>query len=107
MGWNWPLIRKFSFWGAVSLLMACVCIVITLIARLPTKCKPHHDWWQGTVFYEVFPASFKVKYMESYTAVTKLLNSTSQLGRSITESQSWRTVQLTVVLNVNSGIYGC
>ncbi|XP_021923290.1 neutral and basic amino acid transport protein rBAT-like isoform X2 [Zootermopsis nevadensis] len=59
MSWNWPLIRKFSFWSAVSLLMACVCIVITLIARLPTDCKPHHAWWQGTIFYEVFPASFK------------------------------------------------
>ncbi|PNF16754.1 hypothetical protein B7P43_G00865 [Cryptotermes secundus] len=59
MDWKWPLIRKFSFWSVVSLLVACVCIVITLIANLPTKCNPHHDWWQGTLFYEVFPASFK------------------------------------------------
>lgn len=59
LDWNWPLIRKFSFWGAISLLVACLCIVITLIARLPTKCNPQHDWWQGTLFYEVFPASFK------------------------------------------------
>lgn len=59
MNWKWPLIRKFSFWGVISLLVACLCIVITLIAHLPTKCNPHHGWWQGTIFYEVFPASFK------------------------------------------------
>jgi hypothetical protein len=64
-----------------------VCIVITLIAHLPTKCKPHHDWWQGTLFYEVFPASFKVKYVENNITMTKLSSSTSQLEWSITEFQ--------------------
>jgi len=76
MNWKWPLIRKFSFWGVISLLVACLCIVVTLIAHLPTKCNPHHGWWQGTLFYEVFPASFKVKFMENNTAVTMLPSST-------------------------------
>lgn len=58
MEWNWTLIRKLSFWGSISLMVACVCIVITLIAGLPNKCNPVHAWWQGTVFYEVFPGSF-------------------------------------------------
>lgn len=77
MNWKWPLIRKVSFWGVISLLVACLCIVIALIAHLPTKCNPHHGWWQGTLFYEVFPASFKVKFMENNTAVTKLPSFTS------------------------------
>jgi len=84
MNWKWPLIRKFSFWGVISLLVACLCIVITLIAHLPIKCNPHHGWWQGTLFYEVFPASFKVKLMENNTAVTKLPSSTFHGEISIT-----------------------
>nr|CAD7196646.1 unnamed protein product [Timema douglasi] len=59
LSWNWPVIRKFSFWGVVSLLMACACVVVALIAQLPSQCNPPHSWWQGTLFYEIFPASFQ------------------------------------------------
>nr|CAD7452777.1 unnamed protein product [Timema tahoe] len=59
LSWNWPVIRKLSFWGVVSLLMACACVVVALIAQLPSQCNPPHSWWQGTLFYEIFPASFQ------------------------------------------------
>ncbi|PSN49530.1 hypothetical protein C0J52_04977 [Blattella germanica] len=80
MDWNWPLIRKFSIWGCVSLMVACVCIVITLIAGLPSKCNPEHTWWQGTVvrlnsiFYaEHYPENFE--QVQNLTEIAPALGS--------------------------------
>ncbi|GLH01430.1 Uncharacterized protein GBIM_07586 [Gryllus bimaculatus] len=61
LDWNWPLIRKISFWTVISLLMACMCVVVGMVAQLPSRCDPPHAWWQGTLFYEIFPASFQDK----------------------------------------------
>lgn len=35
-----------------------VCLVVAMIWTLPKKCDPYTEWYQGGVFYEVFPASF-------------------------------------------------
>ncbi|XP_063222869.1 probable alpha-glucosidase isoform X2 [Bacillus rossius redtenbacheri] len=59
LAWNWPLIRKASFWGCVSLLVACTCVVIAVMASLPGECSPPRRWWQGSLFYEIFPGSFQ------------------------------------------------
>lgn len=59
MKWNWPLIRKTCFWSLMSVLAACVALVIGVIATMPKKCDPPVQWWQGSVFYEIFPASFQ------------------------------------------------
>lgn len=29
-----------------------------MIAHLPQRCDPLTEWWQGKIFYEIFPASF-------------------------------------------------
>lgn len=29
-----------------------------MIAHLPQRCDPSTEWWQGKIFYELFPASF-------------------------------------------------
>lgn len=57
--WNWPLIRKSCFWSVISVMVACLCIVVGMIATVPRRCYPFHQWYQGSVFYEIFPASFQ------------------------------------------------
>lgn len=57
--WNWPLIRKSCFWSVMSVMIACLCIVVGMIATVPRRCYPFHQWYQGSVFYEIFPASFQ------------------------------------------------
>ncbi|XP_066591158.1 maltase A2-like isoform X2 [Prorops nasuta] len=57
--WNWPLIRKTCFWTFMSILAGCTALVIGVIATMPRKCDPKTEWWQGSVFYEIFPASFQ------------------------------------------------
>lgn len=34
-------------------------IVVSMIYTLPKICNPETPWYQGSVFYEIFPASFK------------------------------------------------
>ncbi|XP_043682385.1 maltase A2-like isoform X1 [Vespula pensylvanica] len=59
MKWNWPLIRKTCFWSLMSVLAGCTALVIGVLATMPKKCDPPVEWWQGNVFYEIFPASFQ------------------------------------------------
>ncbi|XP_076181656.1 alpha-amylase 3 isoform X2 [Ptiloglossa arizonensis] len=59
MKWNWPLIRKTCFWSLMSVLAGCTALVIGVIATMPKKCDPQVQWWQGSIFYEIFPASFQ------------------------------------------------
>ncbi|XP_047001673.1 neutral and basic amino acid transport protein rBAT-like isoform X1 [Schistocerca americana] len=58
LNWNWRIIRRISFLGAMSLIVATACAVIAIMVSIPKSCKPAHEWWQGTLFYEIFPASF-------------------------------------------------
>lgn len=58
MTWNWPLIRRVSMWVFLSGLVAMVALVVTMITSLPKKCNPSTQWYQGKLFYEIFPASF-------------------------------------------------
>lgn len=58
MSWNWPVIRKLSLWIFLSGLVSMAGIVIAMISVLPRKCNPFTQWYQGSVFYEIFPASF-------------------------------------------------
>ncbi|XP_020287809.1 maltase A2-like isoform X2 [Pseudomyrmex gracilis] len=59
MKWNWPLIRKTCYWSLMSILTGCAALVIGIIATMPKKCDPAVEWWQGSTFYEIFPASFQ------------------------------------------------
>ncbi|TGZ54019.1 maltase A2 isoform X1 [Temnothorax longispinosus] len=59
MKWNWPLIRKTCYWSLMSILTGCAALVIGIIATMPKKCDPPVEWWQGSTFYEIFPASFQ------------------------------------------------
>ncbi|XP_067010110.2 amino acid transporter heavy chain SLC3A1 [Anabrus simplex] len=89
LDWNWPIIRKVSFWSVVSLLLACMSVVITLVAKLPSTCNPPHGWWQGTIFYEIFPASFKDSNSDGLGDLRGLASKTSYL-----ESLGVRAVRL-------------
>ncbi|RZC43035.1 Alpha-amylase domain containing protein [Asbolus verrucosus] len=42
----------------LSGLAAMVALVIAMISTLPKTCDPHTEWYQGSVMYEIFPASF-------------------------------------------------
>lgn len=47
------------FWGVLSGLLACVAAVVAMVAALPRTCNPELPWFQGKLFYEIFPASFQ------------------------------------------------
>ena len=57
--WNWPLIRKVTFFIFMSGIFAMVAIVVAMIVNLPKTCNPRSAWYRGSVFYEIFPASFQ------------------------------------------------
>jgi hypothetical protein len=57
--WNWPLIRKATFFVFLSGIFAMCAIIVAMIYNLPRICNPETPWYQGSVFYEIFPASFK------------------------------------------------
>ncbi|XP_071454350.1 maltase 2-like [Hetaerina americana] len=59
INWNWQFIRKTCFWGAMSMLVGVFCVIVAMTVTMPRDCKPQNEWWQGTVIYEVFPASFR------------------------------------------------
>lgn len=42
----------------MSGLVAMVALVVGMIYTLPKTCNPETQWYQGSVFYEIFPASF-------------------------------------------------
>lgn len=57
--WNWLLIRKILLWIVLSGLVACLGAIIAMVATIPKECNPNLPWYQGKVFYEIFPASFR------------------------------------------------
>lgn len=59
VSWNWPLIRKCTFFVFMSSLLAMCAVVVAMIVTLPKTCDPKTAWYQGSVFYEIFPASFQ------------------------------------------------
>ncbi|XP_072760588.1 uncharacterized protein [Anoplolepis gracilipes] len=59
MKWNWSLIRKTCYWTLMSILIGCAALVVGIIATMPKRCDPPVEWWQGSTFYEIFPASFQ------------------------------------------------
>lgn len=59
VSWNWPLIRKCTFFLFMSSLLAMCALVVAMIIMLPKTCNPRISWFKGSVFYEIFPASFQ------------------------------------------------
>lgn len=59
VNWNWCIIRKVLLWIVLSGLIACLGAIIGMVVTIPKECNPDLPWYQGKVFYEVFPASFK------------------------------------------------
>lgn len=49
-------------------------IIVAMIYNLPKICNPDRPWFQGSVFYEIFPASFKDsdgKFTISFKSMTQ------------------------------------
>ncbi|XP_065355844.1 amino acid transporter heavy chain SLC3A1-like [Calliphora vicina] len=59
VSWNWPVIRKCTFFVFMSSLLAMCAVVVTMIVTLPKTCNPRTSWYRGSVFYEIFPASYQ------------------------------------------------
>ncbi|XP_039751482.1 4F2 cell-surface antigen heavy chain-like [Pararge aegeria] len=59
VNWNWSVIRKILLWFVLTGLVACIGAIIAMVINIPTTCNPKLPWYQGKVFYEIFPASFK------------------------------------------------
>lgn len=43
----------------MSVLVASVALVIATVITLPRTCNPQVQWYQGSLMYEIFPASFQ------------------------------------------------
>ncbi|GBP87317.1 Oligo-1,6-glucosidase [Eumeta japonica] len=59
VNWNWNIIRKVLLWVVVSGLVACLAAIVAMTVTMPRSCNPELPWYQGKVFYEIFPASFE------------------------------------------------
>lgn len=59
VSWNWPLIRKCTFFLFMSSLLAMCAVIVAMIMTIPKTCNPKTAWYRGSVFYEIFPASFQ------------------------------------------------
>ncbi|XP_057333358.1 alpha-amylase 3-like [Microplitis mediator] len=57
--WNWVRIRQVCFWGMICVLTITTTFAIRGIVLMPRRCDPPTEWWQGKLFYEIFPASFQ------------------------------------------------
>ncbi|XP_059046583.1 4F2 cell-surface antigen heavy chain-like [Achroia grisella] len=59
VNWDWGIIRKVLLWVVLSALIACLGAIIAMVVTMPRVCNPELPWYQGKIFYEIFPASFK------------------------------------------------
>ncbi|XP_076318343.1 amino acid transporter heavy chain SLC3A1-like [Tachypleus tridentatus] len=57
--WNWAGFRLGCFVVFVCVLVGLFCVVLMSVTSQTSHCIPAREWWQGTVSYEVFPASFQ------------------------------------------------
>ncbi|XP_013774314.1 maltase A2-like [Limulus polyphemus] len=58
--WNWPAIRLGCLVVVVSSMVAMLCVIVgLLVTGRSSTCDPSRAWWQGSVSYEIFPASFQ------------------------------------------------
>ncbi|CAK1540625.1 unnamed protein product [Leptosia nina] len=83
--WNWPFIRNILLWIVLSGLIACLAAIITMIVTIPKTCNPNLPWYQGKVFYEIFPASFKDSNNDGFgdlKGLIKKLDYIKELGSS-------------------------
>ncbi|XP_064484695.1 alpha-glucosidase-like [Ornithodoros turicata] len=56
--WNWPVIRMGCLCLCISSLVGILCVIVGVLLSRPPSCDPQRSWWQGSVMYEVFTASF-------------------------------------------------
>ncbi|XP_037959760.1 neutral and basic amino acid transport protein rBAT-like isoform X2 [Teleopsis dalmanni] len=74
VSWNWPLIRKCTFFAFMSSLLAMCAVVVAMIITLPKTCNPKTAWYRGSVFYEIFPASFQDSNSDGYGDIRGIEN---------------------------------
>ncbi|XP_034669437.1 4F2 cell-surface antigen heavy chain-like isoform X1 [Drosophila subobscura] len=53
VSWNWPLIRKLTFFVFAAAIFAMCSIVVAKISTMPKSCNPKTTWYRGGVFYEI------------------------------------------------------
>lgn len=59
-----------------------VALVVAMIYTLPKTCNPQTEWYQGNVFYEIFPASFYAdnEMMGNLRGISKKADYFAKLG---------------------------
>jgi hypothetical protein len=72
--WNWPLIRKMTFFIFLSFIVAMSSAVFAMIYNMPKTCVPHTEWYQGSVFYEIFPSNVKDSNHSGYGDLKEIQN---------------------------------
>ena len=58
VNWHWNIIRNTFSFVLFSAILGAFSASAILIAHLPRRCDPSTEWWQGKIFYEIFPTSF-------------------------------------------------
>ncbi|XP_045447255.1 alpha-amylase 3-like [Melitaea cinxia] len=115
INWNWGIIRKILLWCVLSGLIACLGAIVAMVVNIPKTCNPDLPWYQGKVFYEVFPASFKDSNNDGIgdlKGLTKKLDYIKDLGASsirlnyIFESSDYpeRYYNITSLLSIDRSI---
>jgi len=56
--WRWNFIRNAVSFCLFAAIFGAMTASAVMIAHLPRRCDPTTEWWQGKVFYEIFPSSF-------------------------------------------------
>ncbi|XP_022251157.1 neutral and basic amino acid transport protein rBAT-like [Limulus polyphemus] len=64
--WNWAAIRLGCFVILVFIIVSIFCVVIRLVTPGNRTNELRRGWWQGTVSYEIFPASFQDSDNDGY-----------------------------------------
>ncbi|XP_053613019.1 uncharacterized protein LOC128676742 isoform X2 [Plodia interpunctella] len=83
--WNWRIIRKVLLWIVLSGLIACLASIVAMVITMPRQCNPDIPWYQGKVFYEIFPASFKDSNNDGigdFKGIIKKLDYIEEMGAS-------------------------
>ncbi|XP_033249060.1 4F2 cell-surface antigen heavy chain-like [Drosophila miranda] len=80
VSWNWPLIRKCTFFIFVSTILAMCSIVVAKISTMPKSCNPKTIWYRGGVFYEMGFQDSEYEGISDIGGIINRLDYLSSLG---------------------------
>ncbi|XP_017841197.1 uncharacterized protein LOC108598932 isoform X2 [Drosophila busckii] len=80
VSWNWPLIRKCTFFVFISGILGMCSIIVAQIATMPKHCNPKSAWYRGRVFYEINPVYYQDSNNDGKGDIVGIINSVQHLS---------------------------